>query len=421
MLWRYPCKRISRLLMLRSEKSQLALIIIIFIAACMETDIYLPAFADMMKYFNVSEEGIQSLLTWNFIGICLSCPFYGPLSDAFGRKKPLFTALALFALGSLVTVFADDFFIMIIGRVLQGLGSGGCFTLGTAIIFDVFPKEKAQLAINRLNTIIPMIMALAPMAGGILNQNFGFRSNFLCIFVFVAISMITCFFAYKETLPLNERMPLKPKKIAQDFKRAFLCLPFWQTTIFASLFFSIYIGFLSIVSVLFVLELGVDKSVCPLFQSAVLGAWLLASINFSRASKLLGKYFRAFGLTFSFLGVLLFCLFALMFPKNPYLMTSGIMIQAIGFNFIMTIYFDESMRWLDDIKGIAASLLTSTRLLLTAIFVGISGRIYDQTIIPFALLSLGAITLCGILIWHYESRYAKEIKSGDGEIIMAGH
>ena len=150
----------------RQELKYLLLITIIFIAACIETDIYLPAFPDMMKAFSVSEGTIQGLLTWNFIGICLSGPFYGPISDSFGRKKPLLFALLLFFLGSVLTFFGTDFSQMLIGRVLQGLGSGGCFTLGTAIIFDAFQQEKAVQALNTLNMAIPIIMSAAPMVGG---------------------------------------------------------------------------------------------------------------------------------------------------------------------------------------------------------------------------------------------------------------
>jgi len=74
-------------------------IAMIFIVACIETDIYLPAMPDMMTYFDTSEAMIQSLLSWNFIGICLSGPFYGPLSDAFGRRKLLLLAMIIFSMG----------------------------------------------------------------------------------------------------------------------------------------------------------------------------------------------------------------------------------------------------------------------------------------------------------------------------------
>ena len=57
--------------MTKIELKYLLLIFVVFIAACIETDIYLPAFPDMMIFFGASEEEIQKLLTWNFLGIVL--------------------------------------------------------------------------------------------------------------------------------------------------------------------------------------------------------------------------------------------------------------------------------------------------------------------------------------------------------------
>src|SRR5579863_6493421 len=117
------------------------------------------------------------------------------------------TALGIFLLISMITFFTQTLDQMLWGRILQGLGSGGCFTLGTAIIFDAFKKERAIAAINDLNTIIPLIMAAAPIIGGYLNLTFGFRSNFLAIGLFVLISLIVCLFFFKETLPVQNRIP----------------------------------------------------------------------------------------------------------------------------------------------------------------------------------------------------------------------
>ena len=116
-------------------------------------------------------------------------------------------ALGMFLAGSMIALFAQNMNQMLLGRILQGLGSGGCFTLGTAIIFDAFQKNKAIAAINNLNTVIPIIMAAAPMLGGTLNNAFGFRSNFLAIAIFVLLSFIICMFFFGETLP-KEREPL---------------------------------------------------------------------------------------------------------------------------------------------------------------------------------------------------------------------
>src|SRR5262245_3652711 len=129
-----------------------------------------------------------------------------------------------------MTLIAPDFELMLWGRLLQGLGTGGCFTLGTAIIFDSFQAEKAIQAINRLNAIIPCIIAGAPLVGGYLNHVFGFRANFLAITCFVLLSSLIAIFFFKETHPKEKRPPFQLSKIGADFKRAATCFPFWQLT-----------------------------------------------------------------------------------------------------------------------------------------------------------------------------------------------
>ena len=109
------------------ELKYLLLIVIAYIAACIETDIFLPAFPDMMDFFDTSEEVVQSLLTWNFIGVCLSGPFYGPISDAFGRRNPLIFALGIFTLGSLITLYADSLLGFFLGEFSKELAVVVCF------------------------------------------------------------------------------------------------------------------------------------------------------------------------------------------------------------------------------------------------------------------------------------------------------
>lgn len=396
----------------RTELKYLFLIIVIFIAACIETDIYLPAFPDMMAYFSASEGAIQSLLTWNFIGICVSGPLYGPLSDAFGRKRPLMIALGMFLFGSIVTLFAQNLDQMLWGRILQGLGSGGCFTLGTAIIFDAFQKDRAIAATNDLNTIVPLIMATAPMLGGYLNHTFGFRSNFLAIAFFVLLSFIICLFLFQETLPKEKRIPFQFKGILRDFKKALTCLPLWQVTIVVSLIFSGYIAFLSGTSVLFVVEFGMSKTVFPFIQGAILGGWVAGSLLLNRARHKWGvaKIKRA-GTILCIVGAIELSLAALIAPTNPYLHTLGMVLYAFGANWIIGLYFPEAMELLPDIKGIVASLLTSARLAGAALIVGFASSLYDATIYPLVGVILGTIVVILPTLLYYEKRRKETVIS----------
>lgn len=389
----------------KTELKYLFLIIMVFIAACIETDIYLPAFPDMMAWFKVSEGAIQGLLTWNFVGICLAGPLYGPLSDAFGRKKPIIIALGMFLVGSLVTLFAQNINQMLVGRVLQGLGSGGCFTLGTAIIFDAFKKERAIDATNKLNTIVPLIMAAAPMLGGYLNQALGFRSNFLAIVLFVLLSFVVCLFFFEETLPVEKRIPLHWKNILKDFRRALTSLPFWQLTAVTSLLFAGYIAFLSGTALLFVVEFGMSKVIFPFVQAAVLGGWVAGSLLLTRAINKWGIFkIKRAGIALCLGGGIILALATGLTPRDPYLLTTGMVFYALGANWIIGLYFPESMEILPDIKGITASLLTSARLLIAALVVGMTSFLYNATIYPFSGVVLGSIALLLPILHFYEKR-----------------
>lgn len=389
----------------------LLLIITIFIAACIETDIYLPAFPDMMIYFGVSEEMIQSILTWNFVGICLAGPLYGPISDSIGRKKPLLFALGLFLGGSLLTLFSHHFSFMLAGRFLQGLGSGGCFTLGTAIIFDVFQKERALKALNQINAIVPFIMAAAPILGGYLNNEFGFRSNFLTITVFVFISLLICAFFFPEPLLCEKRVKLNLKKLFLDFQRAFTCLPFWQTSIVTSLIFSVYLAFLSTSAILFVIEFGISKLYFPYFQASLLIAWLCASLVFNTLLKSWGVFrLKWMGTLLIFIGGISFIGGGIFTPTNAYVFTLAMIIYAFGANWVQGVYFPEGMEFLPDIKGITASLLTSVRLLLTAMIVGITSHFYNGTIFPLVVMTSLLVFIILATIFFYE-RAPRKVES----------
>jgi len=391
--------------MTNKELKFLILIFIILIAACIETDIYLPAFPDMMKYFSVSEDAIQSLLSWNFLGVCISCPIYGPISDSFGRRKPLIVALVLFMIGSAITVIADDFSFMLIGRLFQGLGSGGCFTLGTAIIFDAFSAQRAVIAVNFLNASIPITMGLAPLAGGYLNYFFGFRSNFLVIGVLVFASFLLTLVSLEETLVPEKRAPFKAKKILADFKAALTNLHFWQLTMVISLLFAGYLAFVSASAVLFVVEFGISKTMFPLFQLAILGSYVVASLSCSR---LVTKYGTAkvkkVSVVLIAAGTVGLLAAAALAPKSALILTLAMLPYGAGCSYLMGLYFPEAMDILPDIKGVTSGLLTSLRLLMTAVLVEISSELYNGTIYPVVAVVAAAMFVTIPTILHYEGR-----------------
>ena len=394
--------------MVLKDYKYILIILLVFAGATAETDIFLPALSDIMAYFGVGEAKVQELLTWNFIGMCISGPIYGPVSDAYGRRKPMFVGLTLFLIGSLITVFANEFNYMLLGRFIQGLGCGGCFAMGTAILFDAFKGRRAVQALVRINGAIPVMISTAPLFGAYLNLHYGFRSNFLAIAVMTLVGYIVTILLLEETLPVEERKALSWDELVTGYTRALKSKPFVLVTAMISVLFAFYMAYLSISCIFFVKQFGMNKADLPYFQGAVLFAWLAASglagiaVNLygERKVKLVGIGSLAMG-ALGFAGVMLFA------PEDPYAITAAMICYGFGFNWVQTLYFSESLDEVRDINGVTASLRTSCRLLFGSTAITTSGWLYDGTIYPIATMLIGAVIVSILMLLAYE-RYRSQ-------------
>ncbi len=380
----------------KSDFIYLLLIMSIFVSAVIETDMYLPSFTDMMAYFGQNEESIQKILTWNFIGLCISGPFYGPISDAYGRRVPLLSALLLFFIGSFLTCMAENYDVLLIGRILQGLGSGGCFTIGTALIFDLYKQKQAMDVFNKMNTMVPFLMALAPLLGGYLNIHYGFRAIFYAIAFSVSLCLMNIFFFLEETLPLKKRIPLNISVITTNFVRVLKSSEFIQKVAIIGLLFGGFITFLSSISVLYIIDLKVDKITFPYYQCALLLSYLAASLS---GTPLLNKYGVQFMKKIGLMCIVLSCIclivMGIIYPKNAFFLTAAMIPFAGGCVWATTPYVIEVMEIMPDIKGITACVLTSLRLLIIVSIVGGTAYFYNGTIAPLVIMTL-AITVVSV-------------------------
>jgi DHA1 family bicyclomycin/chloramphenicol resistance-like MFS transporter len=247
-------------------------------------------------------------------------------------------------------------------------------------------------------------MATAPMIGGYLNYQYGFRSNFLAIAVCVAASLFCSVFLFKEPLPIEKRIPLNLEGTFQNFKKTLLSGPFWKLTLIISLLFTGYLGFLATTSILFVVDMGVPKKVFPFLQGSLLLAYVCASLSCNKALQRFGtNKTREYGLYCILLSSFLMIVVTLFFP-NPYLLTVAMLPFTFGLMYVQTPYFSDCMNIFPEIKGIVASLITSIRLLVTAALIGIASSYYNGTVIPTTILVLTTAFISTYLYYSYEKK-----------------
>jgi EmrB/QacA subfamily drug resistance transporter len=92
----------------------------------------------------------------------------GRLSDLFGRKRAYVGGFVMFALASLGAGFSPDATVLIVWRVLQGIGSAFLFANAAALVTDAFPKEELGLAMGANTMVAAIGLVLGPVLGGVL-------------------------------------------------------------------------------------------------------------------------------------------------------------------------------------------------------------------------------------------------------------
>jgi EmrB/QacA subfamily drug resistance transporter len=131
------------------------------------------------------------VLSVNLLSSISFMPIIGKLCDAWGNKNTYVLCICLFTLGSLICALAPNIEILILGRFIQGIGSGGFLPSGTAIVAAEF-KDRRQQYIGLLSSVYAVGTIVGPNLGGWLTTAFGWQSNF---WIFVPFGGLTLIFA----------------------------------------------------------------------------------------------------------------------------------------------------------------------------------------------------------------------------------
>jgi EmrB/QacA subfamily drug resistance transporter len=148
----------------------------------------------------VEELGGLGDYSWVFsayvLGVTVTIPLYGKLSDLYGRRPLFLTAITLFSVGSVVAGLAPSMEVLIAGRAVQGLGAGGLIPLGIAVIGDIIaPRERGRWqAIN--GVVFASSAVTGPLIGGWIADNASWRLAFFVSLPLAALALLVVWFGF---------------------------------------------------------------------------------------------------------------------------------------------------------------------------------------------------------------------------------
>lgn len=194
-------------------------------------DMYLPAFPAISDELDASASATQLTLTGMLGGLAFGQLLIGPLSDAFGRRRPLVAGLVVHVLASLLAAAAPNIYLLTGVRVLQGFAGAAISVVAMAIVRDLFSGYAVARLMSRLMLVIGLAPILAPTIGGFILEWTSWRGIFAVLAGTALLLTAVALLGLRETLPPERRRPANLRASLSTYRtlvadRSFLALVF---------------------------------------------------------------------------------------------------------------------------------------------------------------------------------------------------
>lgn len=375
-------------------------VLFLLILTCAEIDLMVPSFPQMQKVFGLSEFQVEWLLGINLVAQALAGLLVGVLGDRYGRKPILMLGLVGFLIGTAMCLWALNYPMLLVGRLLQGIGVAGPAILAYLVVADAYPVQEQQQRMGVLNGTVTLSMAFAPTLGSYINLWTSWQGNFAFLGVFALVALALSFLFIPKGVAniehkasLSSYWPVVKNRSVWWYVAVFgaLCSPYW-----------IFIG---IAPMLYMESWGVSLNHFGWYQGAMAGTF--AVVSFSS-----GFFLRRFGerrcLQFSIIllcAFVLLCLGLVFFKiQNPLWVTLVGVIQAIGIIFPINILWPMSLGVLPNSKGCVTAVVGGSRLVISALGVQVASYFYDGTFLAIGICMVLGIGVSVVLLLGYLQR-----------------
>jgi DHA1 family bicyclomycin/chloramphenicol resistance-like MFS transporter len=355
----------------------------------------LPQIGRELSVHNANEP--QLIISMIFLGMAVGQLFFGPLSDKTGRKPAIYTGYVIYIAGSLLSVFAISFPMLLIGRLLQGLGISAPRAVTLAMVRDRYAGRMMARVMSFVMTVFILAPMLAPSLGQAILNFSGWRGIFVSFVIIALITLIWFATRIPETLAPDERAPFSLQHIVDATFVILKDRTALGYTVSAGLVGGAFLGYLSSAQQIFQEEYALGDFFPILFG--------IISISIGLASFLNARLVMRFGMRFLVqwpLRIILgLAIIALIFTQ----LTAGQPPLWLVMTYLMLTFFcigllfgnqnALAMEPLGHLAGIGAAVVGSLSTLIQMPLGTIIGQNYNGTIFP---LVIGIAILTGLSI-----------------------
>jgi len=364
-------------------------------------DVMLPALPYMGRALGVLDENDRHfVLTTYMLGFGAAQLAFGPLSDRFGRRPPLFVGLVIYASAALAAVFSPNFITLLVLRFVQGIGAAATRVIAISVVRDRFSGR----AMAEVMSLVFMVFMIIPVIAPAMGQVILLTGPWEYIFLFMAgVSLAITVWAFRrlpETLAPEYRRSLRADVILDGFRivlsnRTAIMYGLAGTFVFSALF-----GFINTSQQIYVDIYGLG-ALFPLafaFQASLMA---VSSYTNSRMVRRIGMRRLSHAAMLIFVAISgLWLVLALAMPLPLWVFMALVCMNMFMFGWSASNMNSLSLEPLGAVAGTASSVFGFIQTAGGAVLGTIVGSFFDGTVVPvaagyviFGLLALGCVLI----------------------------
>ena len=363
-------------------------------------DMYLPALPTIGQSLGASMAAVQASLMAFFISLGIGQLIYGPVSDRVGRKLPLYFGLLLFAASSIGCALAPDIHTLVVLRFVQGLGACAGMVVPRAIVRDLHTGTDAARLMSLLMLVFSVSPILAPLAGSLLIEAFGWRSVFWAVTATAALGLVLVAVSLEETRPAAVRADSSVWGALKAYGQLLRNRRFMGLVFIGAFGMAGFFTYLASSSFVLIGHYGLTPRQYSL-------AFAANAASFIGVSQLTGRLAARYGLMHvvkvavgGFAAVMGLLLVLTLWGVTR--LDVLLVLLFVGFGFLGLVVPTTSVLALDDhgaIAGTASALMGTLQFVTGVVVMGVGGLFADGTAQPMVLGIAGSAAMAFALTW----------------------
>ena len=365
-------------------------------------DAILPALPTIGRDFGIQDPNdAQMLISYLFGGLIIGQLLYGPISDSFGRKPLIYIGISLFILGCVVSLLAESFDVMLVGRLIQGAGIASTRVLTMAMVRDEYFGNEMGKIMSLITMVFIVVPALAPSLGQLILLAGDWHLIFLAFILVSLLGVVWLGIRQPETLPKDKRKKFTFKRLKEAAMIVLSNRTTMGYTVTSGLVFGAFIGYLLSSQQIFAVVFDAEEQFPLYFGMLAIFIGCSSFIN-SRLVENFGMRRLCFGALKAIIVItILFTITIHYFEGRPslavfmFFMICIFMCTGILFGNFNSL----AMEPVGHVAGVATAIVTSIQNIVSLTFGTLIGAAFNSTVYPMAIgfLTLSILSIITML------------------------